>query len=212
MKKKLLAGLVTGLFMFGMVGMANALSIDFRDTAWGGANGEQSYTVDGVTAGAAGEDPHTDEYLYQDNTDGLGILGGENDEVDGYEWLTISLPNLDVTGFMVTDLFAYPDGNNPQGEHGEVYLFNGSSELGHYHFYGADSNQGNGEQNIAFGGVIAGVTSMQFYTNFTAPGSDAGHEYSVAGIDTAPVPEPSTILLFGAGLAGLIGFRRKQKK
>lgn len=29
---------------------------------------------------------------------------------------------------------------------------------------------------------------------------------------TAPVPEPSTIILFGAGLAGLAGFSRRRKK
>ncbi len=206
-----LAGLVTGLFIFGMVGMANALSIDFRDTAWGGANGVQSYTVDGVTAGAAGKEPHDKEFLYQDTTDGLGILGGEDDEIDGYEWLAIFLPNLDVSGFMVTDLFASPDGNNLQGEHGEVYLFNGSSEIGHYDFYGENSHQGNGEQYIDFGGIIADVTLMQFYTKFPLPG-EAGHEYSVAGIDIAPVPEPATMLLFGTGLVGLAGVTSRRRK
>lgn len=44
-----------------------------------------------------------------------------------------------------------------------------------------------------------------------------GNLFSRAGIDNvsvaaAPVPEPSTILLFGAGLAGLVAVRRKRQK
>ena len=39
------------------------------------------------------------------------------------------------------------------------------------------------------------------------------HEFSVAGLNTNPVPEPATMLLFGAGLIGLsIHAREKLKK
>jgi hypothetical protein len=63
-----------------------------------------------------------------------------------------------------------------------------------------------------FGGtnhLVAGVFSNQdalFTTggsiNFTANGD----------MDVAPVPEPATMLLFGAGLAGLVGIRTRKKK
>ena len=43
--------------------------------------------------------------------------------------------------------------------------------------------------------------------------NDAGTIASISNIDvaTAPVPEPATMLLFGTGIAGLIGAKRKKR-
>lgn len=45
------------------------------------------------------------------------------------------------------------------------------------------------------------------------------HEFSVAqigvssaAVDVSPAPEPSTMLLLGSGLIGLVGFRRKFRR
>jgi len=49
-----------------------------------------------------------------------------------------------------------------------------------------------------------------------APDGSCGEEIrgtiDTYSFQTKPVPEPSTILLFGAGLVGLVGFRRKFMK
>ena len=101
------------------------VTVDFRDAAWdpadpSGGPSLATYTVGDVTANAhngAG-------VLYQDAIDGLGIRGGENDEVDGDEWLEILIAaghyaaNELIDGVLLTDLFNAPDGGG--GETGWV--------------------------------------------------------------------------------------------
>lgn len=43
-------------------------------------------------------------------------------------------------------------------------------------------------------------------------GEDSQGYFDNVVINTAPIPEPATILLFGTGLAGLIGTRLRKKK
>jgi hypothetical protein len=49
---------------------------------------------------------------------------------------------------------------------------------------------------------------QEFYSHFTM---GCGND-NLMGHSTAPVPEPATMLLFGTGIAGLLGVRRKKKK
>ncbi len=186
------------------------LDIDFRDPLWTSAFNQPSYTVGDVTASANSGS----RYLYQDTTDGLGILGGERDEIDNTEYLGISFLNpINLRGIGVTDLFAAPDGYGSRGEWGQALIyFADFSPRFEVNFYGNDSNQSNGEQYIDFGGPLANVSTIYFQSYPTVGPGSVNNEFSVAGVNVAPVPEPATMLLFGTGLVGLVGARFRKKK
>ncbi|MFZ5572391.1 MAG: PEP-CTERM sorting domain-containing protein [Thermodesulfobacteriota bacterium] len=176
------------------------LAVDFRNMSWAGANGQASYSVGPVTAVAGpGEDT-----LYQDGVDGLGILGGEPDEINAGEILAIVFNTpLPLSGVWITDLFAGPDGGN--GETGQVTVFNTGAGPSIFPFWGNNADQGNGEIFVDFGGNILLDGAI-----FEITGEQTNNEFSVAGFTVAPVPEPATILMIGCGLIGLAGIGRKK--
>lgn len=191
---------------------------DFRSSDWSGANGRDSFTVDGIKAEAFPNAGWPNYKLYQDSLDGLGvnwsglILSDDNgDEIDDNEALKItSGAGFLSNGIWITDLFGPPDGNHStNGEMGTVSLNNGAYS---FSFYGKDADQNNGEYWLDFGGTLL-VKSAKF--EVTGPGGTIcnwdDNEFSVAGF-TKPVPEPTTMLLFGTGLIGLAGMSRRKKK
>ena len=187
------------------------MDIDFRTNLWSGANYQPSFQVGGVTATAFPAQPG----LYQDLVDGLGIREGQEDEIDGNELLTLTFDTgLTLWGFGITDLFTSGDGaGDVAGEHGRATLYDTlGSSLASFDFYGINSDQGNGEQYIGFQTAFLNVGSILF-TAVPWLASTENNEFSVAGLNTTnPIPEPATMLLFGVGLASVVGTKLRRKK
>jgi hypothetical protein len=201
----------------------SASAVDFRDPAWVGANGQNSFTVGGVTATASCNNPGTCDgspvgpySLVQDSIDGLGIFGGVfgvdlgPDEVDpsfspdADEVLRIQFGGpTGIDSILITDLF-----NEPTGIETGSYRIDGGAWV---HFV-ADilslpSPASNGELLIDLPGTLASTIEFRVsrdQANFLTS------DFSVAAI--TPVPEPATLMLLGSGLAGLGGFARRRLK
>ena len=199
------------VLMFAAIETSHAipLDIDFRDhTEWGGF-ASTSYSNDGVTVDANGR------RLWRDNRDGYGILGGEWDEIDRQEMLTVWFddeffddPGNWLTGVLLTDLFPARDGG-PGGEAGWVTLFDGIGNIVAEFFVNAVEYVANGEFFVDFGGAYA-PDHIEFTAHLGPEGAHIGSEFSVAGFTTRSVPEPGTLALLGVSLL-MIAYSRRRR-
>ena len=209
MKKRLLVGLVSGLFLLCLGGMAQATLIDFTSTDWSGINGKTNHTqmVDGISVnvklignsnplgskltwnGSSTESPGPLPPLAGDG-DGIGM---GDDELQFGERIQVSfLPDVLVNTIYLLDLFS-----------GEKAKYRLDGESWTNNIEGIGGNWGLLE-------ITTGSTDYDSWVRFGTQNNQGSWDYAVAGMDVAPVPEPSTFILLGAGIAGLAFYRRKK--
>lgn len=218
--KKFLTFLCAVTLVLGMVGMASATDFDFSGTftqdndisllnftvgedstitifssSWG-----DDTTADGYVAGA-GFDPILAIW------DSAGVLVNEQD--DG-----------DVVGSATSNSVSYSYGE--WDSYYDVHLTAGqyTASITQYDNFAAGSNLSDGfyyDSDPTFTQSFSYVPQTYFNgvwdDNDYRTGDWAFHILNVADASqqNTPVPEPSTILLLGAGLLGLVGYNRKRK-
>ncbi len=209
MKKKLLAFFVTGLLMFAMLGSANAIPVEFQwTTTVKSVYGEfddhgLTYPGEKITTYIIVDNGGSSNLSQSWSTD--NFLSYRIEGESGW-WIETSEISDNPLSNFTTDAFGNVD------EVGYWELISGLFTTSFFpivgDFMGSWQNTGSNEllrMNSPEGYIrVADVDENQKGSNWTAIIIDSP--------PAAPVPEPTTMLLFGIGLAGLAGTRRRKKQ
>ncbi len=195
MKKKFLVGLVTGLLIFGLVGLANAIVISPTSVVGNGSYNNLPVISDGVFPS---EWTH-----WQTNT----------------TWWVGTSPSFTFDygqSYIINDIVLSVDNNDTyrvqysSNNTDWTVLFDLNSSIGEVN-WGMDTMATlSGHSEYQWQIDFSSVTAQ--YLRISAIGGDRYYSVGEFQVDGTPVPEPATMLLFGLGIIGLAGVGRKKLK
>jgi hypothetical protein len=210
MKKLYYATAIAGFLFIGNIGVASAVSVDDVTLSY--------YAEDGTTLVYKSQADFAFFDLDYDPSSTNDISYGGND----YDWILKS-ENPEGTGSGTLGDISFDfetlnyDFEEKSGEFSLTWTGSGlPTYLDLVFGFGAGDDMAFYGFNDVYLGITPNAANGTFVMTLTNPSGQNYYDLShamVFGRDPGnPVPEPATMLLFGAGLAGLAGVARRKKK
>jgi len=204
MKKTLLAGLATGLLLFGFTGVGNALYIDINNSSSGGVVDVGSYDTFVAKTKLGNSDSNTVLGWLNPIVTGAGLADDYTSvlktEPGDQEWKFYQIYSDSEATTAIANSWAFQLTGAP--EYFEIKTGKNSPDYRDFLF----ENIGN------TGWAVFAMGTAQYSIDIGGddPVGKLSHINEIGG-GNFPVPEPTTMLLFGAGVVGLAGLARRMK-